>query len=109
MKAFYVFGLSLVFVGTSAGAQESQQPQFPQEQIDRGADIYSTYCVPCHGPRMDYPGGSFDLRTFPPQQYTRFANSVSNGKNNMPPWGDLLQPADVEALWAYVVAGERKK
>jgi hypothetical protein len=25
----------------------------------------------------------------------------------MPPWGDLLQPADVEALWAYVVAGER--
>jgi len=34
---------------------------------------------------------------------------VSNGKNNMPPWGDLLQPADVEALWAYVVAGERKK
>ena len=49
---------------------------------------------------MDYPGGSFDLRTFPPQQYTRFANSVSKGKNNMPPWGDLLQPADVEALWA---------
>jgi hypothetical protein len=28
---------------------------------------------------------------------------------NMPPWGDLLKPDDVEALWAYVVAGETKK
>ena len=42
MNAFCVFGLSLVFAGTSAGAQESQQPQFPQEQIERGADIDST-------------------------------------------------------------------
>ena len=55
---------------------------------------------------MNYPRGSFDLRTFPPQQYTRFANSVDKGKNNMPPWGDLLQPADVEALWAYEMAYE---
>jgi len=24
----------------------------------------------------------------------------------MPPWGDLLSTADVESLWAYVMAGE---
>jgi hypothetical protein len=24
----------------------------------------------------------------------------------MPPWGDLVKPEDIEALWAYVVAGE---
>ena len=27
--------------------------------------------------------------------------SVTNGKNNMPPWGDVLKPNDIEALWAY--------
>ena len=107
MKFFNVVGLSLVLACTSAEAQNPQP--FPQEQIDKGAEAYSTYCVPCHGTRMDYPGGSFDLRTFPPQQYARFENSVIKGKNNMPPWGDVLQGADVEALWAYVVAGEGKK
>jgi len=25
----------------------------------------------------------------------------------MPPWGDLLKPEEVDALWAYVVAGEK--
>jgi hypothetical protein len=28
--------------------------------------------------------GSFDLRTFPPGQFERFATSVIKGKNNMP-------------------------
>jgi mono/diheme cytochrome c family protein len=32
---------------------------------------------------------------------------VTHGKNMMPPWGDLLDPADIEALWSYVVAGEK--
>jgi mono/diheme cytochrome c family protein len=30
---------------------------------------------------------------------------VTRGKNQMPPWGDLLKPDEVEALWAYVAAG----
>ena len=24
---------------------------------------------------------------------------MTNGRNNMPPWGDVLNPEDVEALW----------
>jgi len=24
----------------------------------------------------------------------------------MPPWDDVLDPDDIEALWSYVVAGE---
>jgi len=109
MRLSTTTGLSLVLACTSAEAQDPERGQFPQDQIDHGAELYSTYCVPCHGPQMDHPGGSFDLRTFPPGQYARFANSVTKGKNTMPPWGDLFPPADIEALWAYVVAGERKK
>jgi mono/diheme cytochrome c family protein len=91
-----------------AGAPASAQgPKFPPEQVSAGADIYSRNCSPCHGPRMLDPQSAFNLRTFPPDQHDRFVNSVTRGKNQMPPWGDMLKPDDIEALWAYVTAGER--
>src|SRR5262245_17895670 len=37
---------------------------------------------------------------------TSFVDSVTNGKRNMPPWDDVLDPDDIEALWAYVIGGE---
>jgi mono/diheme cytochrome c family protein len=33
---------------------------------------------------------------------------VTNGKSQMPAWGDLLKGDDIEALWAYVTIGEKK-
>jgi mono/diheme cytochrome c family protein len=53
------------------------------------------------------PPWASDLTTFPRDQPARFVDSVTNGKNTMPPWGDVLKPVDIEALWAYVVAGEK--
>ena len=64
----------------------------------------------CHGEHMADPGGGyFDLRTFPPDQKARFVNSVTNGKNNMPPWRSVLSAEDIDSLFAYVVAGEPRK
>ena len=80
--------------------------EFPLERIVAGAAIFSRNCSPCHGTRMQNPESAFDLRTFPPGQHERFVNSVTRGKDQMPPWGGLLKPEDVEALWAYVMAGE---
>jgi mono/diheme cytochrome c family protein len=77
------------------------------EDIKKGAALYAQNCAACHGARMADPEGAFDLRTFPPDQPDRFVRSVTNGKNNMPPWGGLLSPEDIRALWAYVVAGEK--
>ncbi len=87
----------------SADAQE-----FPAEQIKQGADMYARNCSPCHGVQMKNPEGAFDLMTFPKDQEGRFRNSVAKGKNSMPPWESLLKPEDIDALWAYVVAGEKK-
>ena len=53
------------------------------------------------------PQGAFDLRIFPRDQKERFITSVAKGKNQMPPWGGLLSADDIEALWAYVIAGEK--
>jgi mono/diheme cytochrome c family protein len=57
---------------------------------------------------MEGPPWATDLRTFPRDQSSRFVDAVTNGVRNMPPWGDVLKRDEVEALWAYVVAGEKR-
>lgn len=89
------------------GSAPAQTADFPPEQIKRGAAVYAHNCSPCHGPRLYGEESAHDLRTFPHDQRERFINSVTRGKNQMPPWGGLLKPDEIEALWAYVVAGER--
>ena len=100
-----VIGLASLLIGTPAIAQETQS--FPKEQIAAGADLYAVNCAPCHGARMQDPGAAFNLRKFPSDQHERFVNSVTRGKNQMPPWGDFFKPDQLEALWAYVMAGDR--
>ena len=77
------------------------------EQVKAGAEIYATNCATCHGNRMKKPEWAIDLATIPKDDRQRFIQSVTNGKGNMPPWGDVLKPADIEALWAYFSAGEK--
>jgi mono/diheme cytochrome c family protein len=96
----------IAIVTVTASLQGFAQ-DFPPEQIKKGAGIYAQNCSPCHGARMLDPNAAFDLRKFPPDEKNRFVNSVTRGKNQMPPWGDLLQSDDIDALWAYIRAGER--
>jgi mono/diheme cytochrome c family protein len=100
--------LSIAVYCAAASAQKSKPQKFPAKQIRAGAELFEDNCSPCHGTHMADPGAAFDLRTFPHDQHDRFVNSVTNGKNSMPAWGGLLKPADIEALWAYVVAGEKR-
>jgi mono/diheme cytochrome c family protein len=51
------------------------------------------------------PEWAVDLKTFPRDARARFVDSVTHGKNAMPPWGDLLKADEIAALWAYVVSG----
>lgn len=90
-------------------ANQTKPAGFPPERIRQGAEIFARNCAPCHGAHMADPKGAFDLRTFPCGQHERFVHSVTKGKNSMPPWGDLLKPEQIEALWAYVMAGEKRE
>jgi mono/diheme cytochrome c family protein len=75
--------------------------------VEAGRDLYGDMCAMCHGRDMVNAGGvAFDLRKFPKDDFSRFRNSVLNGKNQaMPPWRDKLSDEDVAALWAYVRSG----
>ena len=87
-------------------AQTPPPRGFAPDQLKIGTSIYERNCSPCHGARMLDPQGAFDLKKFPRDQRERFFTSVARGKNQMPPWGDLLKAEEIEALWAYVVAGD---
>jgi len=97
------------WASAAAHAQEAAGKPFPPEQIKRGAALYASNCESCHGVRMIGPEWAIDLATFPRDRPDRFVESVSNGKNTMPPWGDVLKADEIQALWAYVVAGEPKR
>ena len=99
-----VFGAALALAATSVAAISEEN--FSPDQLRAGAEIFERNCAPCHGPQMRDPESAFDLRKFPHDQHDRFVTSVTRGKNQMPPWGDMLKADEIEALWAYVTTGE---
>jgi mono/diheme cytochrome c family protein len=103
MNVVVTVRLGLALMCASAAAQD---PQFPPEQVKKGGDLFARHCATCHGTRMRNPQWAVDLRTFPRDARARFVDAVANGKRTMPPWDDVLNPDEIEALWAYVIAGE---
>lgn len=73
-------------------------------QVNLGLNIYRQFCQRCHGTELRNSGAStFDLRQFPTDEQPRFIESVSEGSGDMPPHGDVLTGAEINALFAYVV------
>lgn len=103
MKVIAAASLGLALVCASAAAQDAG---VAPKEIKQGAALFARHCATCHGTRMRNPQWAFDLPTFPRDGHDRFVDLVTNGKRNMPPWDDVLEPAEIEALWAYVIAGE---
>jgi mono/diheme cytochrome c family protein len=98
----------LLLACANAVAQNPGVKPFTLEQIRKGAAVYVSHCESCHGVRMIGPPWAIDLNTFPRDNPARFVDSVTYGVRGMPPWGDVIKPDEIEALWAYVVAGEKK-
>jgi len=102
-----VLSLALI-AGSSAAADEMPKPPegagSGEERVQSGKALYAEHCSHCHGFGMVNAGNVVpDLREFPPDAERRFVDTVAHGRNNrMPPWGDVLSPAEIESLWAYV-------
>jgi mono/diheme cytochrome c family protein len=92
---------------SAAATGEVSAAADPEVLYKQGKTSFRKRCARCHGVNMVNPGvGVFDLRTFPLDDKARFIDSVSNGRNAMPAWKAVLKPADIDALWVYVSAGQ---
>lgn len=94
-----------------AGAVAAQEPATgpaadaaaPAPTPERGRRVYTSYCARCHGLNLNVTSSAyFDLRTFPPDEKGRFLESVTRGKRQMPAWGGIVKPDEIEAIWAYL-------
>ena len=101
MRLWMAAALALASAATTA--QDAVTP----EQIKVGGEVYARNCATCHGNRMKNPEWAIDLATVPKDDRQRFIQSVTNGRNNMPPWGDVLKAEEITALWAYFSQGEK--
>jgi len=72
-------------------------------ELAKGIKTYKDFCSHCHGLNMVNPGtSSYDLRKWPRDNKPDFVSAVKNGRGDMPAWGDVLFPEEIEALWVYV-------
>ena len=96
-----VLALATLALAPAAAAQDAAKEQ---AAIKAGEAVYNNYCQTCHGDRLVSTGQTFDLRRLSAGDRARFENSVRNGKNQMPPWKDVLSEEELGQLWAYVAA-----
>jgi cytochrome c55X len=105
----WVAGARAALVGVAMAAALS--PAWSQDaeslpSAERGRQLYNSYCARCHGLNMVAASSAFfDLRTLAPGEKERFERSVNQGLRAMPAWGSILTPADVQALWLFVISG----
>jgi mono/diheme cytochrome c family protein len=87
---------------TMPATAQQQAAVSDQAMIGPGRTAYAQKCGHCHGPNMVTSGTvAPDLRTFP-DDHARFTATVKQGKNNMPPWKDILSDQEITDIWAFV-------
>ena len=92
---------AIAWISMPASAQQ-QAAVSDQALIGPGKTTYAQKCSHCHGPNLVTAGTvAPDLRGFPDDN-TRFTTTVKQGKNNMPPWKDILSEQEITEIWAFV-------
>ena len=92
---------AIAWMVVPATAQQ-QAAAIDQALIGPGKTTYAQKCSHCHGPNMVTAGTvAPDLRAFPDDS-ARFTTTVKQGKNNMPPWKDILSDQEITEIWAFV-------
>ena len=94
----------LILTSGSLLAGVANPPTPGSAAADAGSQLYQQFCQRCHGTQMRNSGAStFDLRQFPSDEYERFVESVSEGYEDMPAHGDILNVSEIDTLFAYMV------
>jgi mono/diheme cytochrome c family protein len=103
--ATLAFGVVLV----SAAAASAQDGLPDKAKRDAGETVYNNYCAVCHGDRLVSTGQFPNLRRLTANDRAKFGTTVRDGRNQMPPWKDVLSDAEIDQLWAYIRANAYEK
>ncbi len=105
MKKLLLFTLLATFVyacSSSEGDKGGNQPTAEAPKVD-GEKVYKTYCVTCHGLYGDMgASGAFNLQTSALPVEERI-NVITNGRNAMTPFKDLLSAEKIKAVAEYTL------
>jgi mono/diheme cytochrome c family protein len=96
----------LVLSAVVASAQDAMPNK---AELEAGETVYNNYCAVCHGDRLVSTGQFPNLRRLTANDRAKFGTTVLNGKNQMPPWKDVLSDAEIDQLWAYIRANAYEK
>ena len=97
--AILVFA-SIAAIGVTAYAGETQTPSHP-------SDLFKQYCAKCHGEdgkAQTAKGRSLKARNFTDGEFQSgesdadLIKSVTEGKDDMPPFGKKLTPEQIQSL-----------
>jgi mono/diheme cytochrome c family protein len=89
-----------------ASAQEAAPDK---AKIEGGETVYNTYCAVCHGDNLVSTGQFPNLRRLTAKDGEKFDTTVRNGRNQMPPWKDVLSDAQIDQTWSYIRANAYEK
>jgi len=78
-------------------------------KIAAGEQTFSEYCSTCHGENLISSGQIPDLRKLKATDRAKFETTVTNGKNQMPPWKGALNDAQIDSIWSYIRANAHEK
>jgi len=70
--------------------------------IEHGRKLYKQACFKCHGPKGVSGGTIPDVRHYVGND-AQFLTLVSDGRNAMPPWKDILGTEKIKQIRAYIV------
>lgn len=96
----FAAGLIGAVVIVASACQSSQEEH---RQKNMGKQIFSAYCVSCHGPNGTREiNGAAKLVT---SQYgeEEIKERIRNGKDEMPPFGAMLGREELDAVSGYVL------
>lgn len=99
---FSIFVIASLLYACSSSNAETGNAQSTAKKADDGEKVYKTYCVTCHGIYGDMGGsGAFDLKKSKLTLEERI-NVISNGRNLMTPFKELLNDEKIKAVAKYI-------
>jgi mono/diheme cytochrome c family protein len=98
---------AMLWLMPTLSAQDVAPPD--KARIEAGETVYNTYCAVCHGDNLVSTGQFPNLRRLTASDRAKFDTTVRNGRNQMPPWKDVLSDEAIDQLWHYIRANAHEK